>query len=138
MNSRIIAIFMVFYSCLQSCGRSQESESERDIRRKQENFQAYKKRYMFDAKSEKSACDKAGEIASQEYQIIVERCSWNGSLMELSLSKGDYKYVKTLRVKPDNNQDYHLATGIYDNDVVKFLVAMTQAIRHSAANSKTF
>jgi hypothetical protein len=138
LNSRrTISTFIAFCLCvpsIQSCGGNSESEIEKDYKRKLEASRAYKERYIFDVKSEKAACDKAREVASQEYQITIESCSWNGSIMELSLSKGDHTYRKTLCVKPDNQQDYRLTADVNDNGMATFLVAMTQVIRHSAAD----
>lgn len=133
----IIRILTVFIACsgilyIQACGGNPESETEKDYKRKAEADRVYKERYMFDVKSEKAACDKATEVAHQEYQIKIESCSWNGSVMELSLSRAGHEYQKALRVKSDHSQDYRLVADVNDNEVAKFLGAMTQIIRHAS------
>ncbi len=137
-----VALFIACFSCflgIQSCrGSAQNSENEKEKMRRQEASRAYKERYIFDVKSEKAACDKAREVASQEYQITIESCSWNGLIMELSLSKDGSEYRKSLHVKSDTRQDYRLTADVNDNDIATFLVAMTQVIRHSAADHNAF
>lgn len=134
MNIRSIFLLASCFGCLQSCGSNQESEGENAEKRKHEASRVYKERYMFDINSEESACGKAREVATQDYQITIESCSWkDSSIMELSLSKGDYKHSKTLYVKQDFKQDYHLTADVIDSDIATFLVLMTQVIRHANA-----
>ncbi len=131
MNIRSIFLLASCFGCLQSCGKDQESEAEKSEKRRREEYQAYKERYSFDINSEKSACDKAKEVAA-DFQVTIESCSWkDSSIMELSVSKGDYKYTKTLRAIQDFKQDYHLTSDVEHNDIAMFLVSMTEIIRHS-------